>query len=177
MDTERRGSKHSLGKERRKSVSKISKLKGPSPKSSLPIKERTMSVDLESVDMKHVKRSIRYENTYRLEPKDDETFSCSKMEKVMKDIMEETIGHAKYDPIMSHNLVNTLSNQIKDRAKLFPWKRYRFVVYVIIGQNHISSVKIGSRCVWDDRYDNFASARYENKTLFAVANCYAIYLD
>ncbi|CAG2228987.1 dynein light chain Tctex-type protein 2B-like [Mytilus edulis] len=182
MDTvlERRGSKSVAKSDWKKSTGKNSRARGTGSKLSIhaQTRERSMSSDLDSMDMlRSIKRGVKYENTFRLEPKDDELFSCSKMEKAMQEIMEEVIGDAPYDSVTCNTLVHTVSNQIKDRAKIFPWKRYRFIVHVILGQNTNTSIKVGSRCIWDEHRDTFATASYENKTIFAMATCFAVYLD
>lgn len=155
----------------------ISKLKGPKSQFGLLPRELSMSSDLESIDMRPLKRVSKLENTYRTDPKQEETFSCSKMEGLMKDVMEDVIGNATYDPITCNALVTTVANRIKVSAKIYPWTRYRFIVYVIIGQNSNTTIEIGSRCLWNEHHDTYASYKYENKTMYAVATCYALYLE
>lgn len=162
---------------RRRISMAISKMKGPRTQFGLLPRERSMSSDLESIDMRPLKRVPKLENTYRTDPKQEETFSCSKMEGLMKDVMEEVIGSTTYDPITCNALVTTVANRIKDSAKIYPWTRYRFIVYVIIGQNSKTTIEVGSRCLWNEHHDTYASYKYENKTMYAVATCYAIYLD
>lgn len=166
----------SRNESRKKSLFKVAKTKGSGNKLILG-KERSLSSDVESIDMKGSQKKTRFENTYRLEPNDDEIFSCSKMKEAMDQILKDEIGKEVYDSITCNNMANTISSRIKDNAKLFPWKRYRFVVNVIIGQNSNASIKVGSRCIWDDRRDSFVTSVYENSTIFAVATCFAVYLD
>lgn len=163
---------------RKKSFHKIGKIETKNSGTRLMLgKERSMSSDIDSVDWRVGHKKTRYENTYRMDPENEEVFSCSKMEGVMNQILKDIIGKETYDPIKCNNMANTISNRIKDNAKIFPWKRYRFVVTVIIGQNSSASIKVGSRCIWDEQRDNFVTAAYENSTIFAVATCFAVYLD
>lgn len=126
---------------------------------------------------KYFHDQVKLENTYQLNPCDDYKFSSKQMERAMKEILEKQLSETEYNEKMCPTLAATLSSTIKDRAKAFPWKRYRYVVQVIVGQNSQQAVKIGSRCIWDEKNDNFACASYKSKTLFAVAACYGIYLE
>jgi hypothetical protein len=42
------------------------------------------------------------------------------------------------------------------------FKRYKYVVQVVLGEQHGAGVKIGSRCLWDADTDNYASGVFIN---------------
>ena len=52
--------------------------------------------------------------------------------------------------------------------------RYKIVVLVHVGQKLDQSVRVGSRCLWDDKRDTWAAASFQNSHLFAVAEVYAV---
>jgi len=70
-----------------------------------------------------------------------------------------------------------LSEVIKDRIKVLRLPRYKLVCTVIIGQNGDQDVRHASRCLCDSDNDGFASASYENGSLFATASVYAVYYE
>ena len=47
----------------------------------------------------------------------------------------------------------------------------------MIGENKDQAVRIGSRFLWDTDRDNFASASYKSKSLFATGIVYACYYE
>ena len=42
------------------------------------------------------------------------------------------------------------------------FKKYKFMVQVVLGERHGAGVKIGSRCIWDADTDNYASDVFMN---------------
>jgi hypothetical protein len=42
------------------------------------------------------------------------------------------------------------------------FKRYKYVVQVVLGEQHGAGIKIGSRCLWDADTDNYASDIFIN---------------
>jgi len=70
-----------------------------------------------------------------------------------------------------------LSEVIRDRVKTLRLPRYKLVCTVLIGQNSGQALQHASRCLLDADNDGFASASYENSSLFASATVYAIYYD
>lgn len=126
---------------------------------------------------KYFHEHIKLENTYQLTPGDDYKFCSKQMERAIKEIMDEQLSKIEYNEKLCPTLAANLSSLIKERAKEFPWKRYRYVVQVVLGQNSHQAVQIGSRCIWDDKHDNFACVSFKSKTVFAVAACYGIYLE
>jgi len=51
------------------------------------------------------------------------------------------------------------------------FKRYKYIVNVVLGQQHGAGVKIGTRCIWDAEadtyaYDSFINVRKRNFICF-----------
>lgn len=126
---------------------------------------------------KYFHEHVRLENTFQLNPCEDYKFSSKQMERAMKEILDKQLTETDYNGKICPTVAANLSSLIKERAKEFPWKRYRYVVQVVVGENSDQAVQIGSRCIWDEKNDNFACVTFKNKTVFAVAACYGIYLE
>lgn len=164
----------------KKGIGHVLTVPGRMTKNTLGHHHRVPDTRSESSDhdrAKYYHEHVNLENTYKLSPNEDNKFSSNKMERAMKEILEKHLSDIDYNEKMCPSLASNLSSMIKERAKEFPWKRYRYVVQVVLGQNSHQAIQIGSRCIWDDENDNFACASFKSKTVFAVAACYGIYLE
>ena len=120
---------------------------------------------------------LRYENTYRLEPLDFQRFVCHRVERLIITTLSDALANTLYDPVTAPRLSMELANDIKEKLKLFNWKRYKFVVYILIGQNICQSLTSASRCIWSENVDNFAAHTYENASLIAVCSVFGTYFE
>ena len=66
---------------------------------------------------------------------------------------------------------------IKARVKELMIPRYKIICLVHIGQLGDQSVRISSRCLWDQTNDTYASSEFRNKSLYAVASVYGVYYE
>ena len=55
--------------------------------------------------------------------------------------------------------------------------RYKFVFQASMGENNNQMIRNASRCLWDDKEDNCASASWSNGRVYAVAMCFALYYE
>ena len=120
---------------------------------------------------------MKFENTYKLGPDEDKRFVCHIAEKKMNEMLKDQLEDLSYQDAKGSYISTELATQIKKEMHQFPWARYKYVVQVLIGENKDQDVKIGSRCLWNKNTDTYACGSYSNKTLFAVATCFAIYFD
>lgn len=120
---------------------------------------------------------LRYENTYQLEPLDSQRFVCHRVKHLIVTTLSEALANTVYDPVTAPRLSIELANDIKEKLKLFNWKRYKFVVYILIGQNICQSLMSASRCIWSENIDNFVAHTYENASLFAVCSVFGTYFE
>lgn len=121
--------------------------------------------------------NVKYENTYRLEP--DQAFPVGKVREIATDILESHLKGLPYDKDECTKLSKTLTDTIKHEVKGLGNPRYKIVVVVAIGQvmDSVPSICFTSRCIWNDKHDNFIEATYKNKKLYAVALVYGVYAD
>jgi hypothetical protein len=123
---------------------------------------------------------IRLQNTYRMEPNENEKFKPYKVEPKLYALLEDSLKNKKYDatrvPIWSKDLSQELMREarlIMNNASM----RYKLVSHIVIGEFKGQDVRVGSRCLWDNNLDNCASVVYKNNTLYAVATVFAIYFE
>ncbi|KAK7108776.1 dynein light chain Tctex-type protein 2B-like isoform X2 [Littorina saxatilis] len=120
---------------------------------------------------------FKQENSYRMTPQDSEKFQPGKVKKAMFDVLEERLQGVTYDSRTCQDLAKELAAEIQKRVKEFRWHRYRVVCQVTLGQQTQQGLQVASRCVWDHMLDNQASITYDNKSVFAVAQCYGVYFE
>lgn len=114
-------------------------------------------------------------NTYRLEP--TRKFEETKVREIIKDVFQEHLAEKSYNAQFCNNMSKYLSELIKQRVKSLQFSRYKIVCVVHMGQVAHQGMRIVSRCVWDDRFDNFAEYKYEFKDLFVVGTVYGVFQE
>lgn len=122
------------------------------------------------------RRHMKYENTYKLCP--DQPFIAHEVEKAAEKILRDNLHDKLYDPVQCKTLSQLLSSRILEEIKRMGYTRYKMVAIVSIGSiKERPGVQLGSRCLWNKETDNFISAKYSNRSLFAVAMVYGLYYD
>lgn len=116
---------------------------------------------------------IKREPTYRMEPK--HKFNAEEVEEIIKAIIDQRMGEFRYHPKFCSNICKILSDEIKDGVKKLKYDRYKIVAVVHIGERRDQSTVVASRCAWDKKFDNFATYKLENATLFCTASVFGIY--
>lgn len=70
-------------------------------------------------------------------------------------------------------IVIKIHNYFHDSNKLST-NRFKLITEVMIGEKKQQGIVTASRFLWDETRDNYASVKYENQSLFAVAVIYAL---
>ncbi|KAL8611478.1 hypothetical protein ACOMHN_014533 [Nucella lapillus] len=156
---------------RRKTITRLTP-GGPGRLKLLGNKEGSADA-LDSTRPMHYKQ----ENSYRLKPQEDDRFQAWRVENVMKEVLEERLKGVTYDLATCQDLTKSLAMEIQTKVKDFRWQRYRVICHVALGQQCGQGLEVASRCVWDQSCDSHASVSYHNKSVFAVAQCYGVYLE
>lgn len=117
------------------------------------------------------------ENTYKVLPDDERKFKPGKVKRVMEDVLKEFLTDVEYEKTLGQRMSKMLSDTIKSRVKEFKWSRYKLVVQIVIGENREQDIRAGSRFLWFDETDTYASTTFVNKSLFALAVCFGVYYE
>ncbi|XP_002130187.2 dynein light chain Tctex-type 5-like isoform X1 [Ciona intestinalis] len=121
-------------------------------------------------------KKVQYENTYRMDPAD--RFKPYEIEGTAMNILKSHLGESAYDPEMCRNESLAIAAKISEALKAKNYKRYKHVVVVSIGSlKERPGVYLGSRCLWNDKTDSFATVRYQNTSLYAIAMVYGLYYE
>ena len=110
-----------------------------------------------------------------MEPKT--RFSSFLVENVIKDVLEDRLENFQYSPKFSATITKILTDEIKDRVKVFCFDRYKIVCVVILAQKSQQGITATSRCNWDTKNDNFASYTFENIHVVCSASVFGVYRE
>lgn len=128
------------------------------------------SFGIRASTMSSVKQKVKlYSNTYEMSP--DIRLNISKIQEIVKRNLHVSLEFE------SRDLSKVLSNRILQEIKMLGMVRYRFVCTVTIGELKGQTVRIASRCVWDNENDNFVTESFYNNSLFAVGTVFGIYYE
>ena len=115
------------------------------------------------------------QNSYKLEP--DRRFPVEAVRRIAEQILNENLANEKYEGEKCSKLCTSLSRLIQDKVKTIGLERYKLITLVMIGENKSQSTRVASRCLWNENFDNYASASFRNESMFAQATVYGIYLE
>ena len=57
------------------------------------------------------------------------------------------------------------------------YERYKIIVQVTIGELRDQGVRVASRSLWDTNTDNYASASFQNQSLWCSCMVFGVYTD
>jgi hypothetical protein len=130
-------------------------------------------------DFSHLSNAmpVKLQNTYRMEPEDEDTFRCPRVQRVIESVLNNFLQDETYAAAKCAALAQSIGDVIKGRVKDMGFTRYKLVCTVMIGENGDHSVQQANRCLWNTSTDNCAFGTFKNKTLFAVAAVYGVYFE
>jgi len=120
-------------------------------------------------------QKVRYENTFKMEP--DRRFDIPEVKEIMDETLATSLKDVKYDPIRCKALSKSLSHTICERVKLLGFSRFKIVCVVNIGQMKGQDVRVASRFLWDEKFDNWVDSVFISSELFGVAVVFGVYQE
>jgi hypothetical protein len=151
---------------------KFHKIKGPNRQHQLP--DRTIKSPNVSV---RPQQNISYENTYRLSPNKGTTFDESKVSLIIERVLTQNLQNMEYEHDQCQRTCIHLAELIREEVKASGLQRYKLITQVIVFEDRKQSFHFGSRCLWDPKFDNYATASYTSSGYRAVGTCFATYYD
>merc|ERR1712118_100949 len=123
-------------------------------------------------------QEVQFENTYRLEPHDDEKFEPGKVKECIAEVFKKKFGEGfEYNADDAAEMGTEECTEIQDRIKELGYKRYKLITQVTIGEMKGQAMRIGSRCLWDTQNDNCASEVLQNNQYFCCAMVFGLYYE
>ena len=136
----------------------------------------TKDLELNSLLRPSLHTAVSFENTYRTEP--TTKFFPDRVSDIIRNQLEHSLGEVTYDQQMCSKLACELSESIKDEVKQkVDLPRRKLVSFVTIGEERGQGVRVVSRCIWNEKFDNYASSSYKNSSLFAVGVVFAVFSE
>lgn len=114
-------------------------------------------------------------NSYRTEPLC--RFSEPKVKDIIEDVFDTNLKGHSYEAGFCKEMSIKLSEVIKQRVKFLGFSRYKYICIVYIGKINNQGMRIGSRCLWDQKFDNVAEGYFRSGDLFAVGTVFGLYCE
>ena len=138
-----------------------------------------------------------YENTYKLALDDGTKFDSKVAQELLLRILDEKleylnevdgkgkrlIAKGKLDPPDFERDFSDLTSEISEAVisqltmAMKGSPRYKFACQTVIGEDDGQSVRVTSRCLWDTRTDNSASAVWKNGEFYATCMVFALHYE
>ena len=115
--------------------------------------------------------------TYQLEPKEDERFLPAPVKKIIEEVLAQKLEGQTYDNLAAQTQALEISDIIKQRCKKLNLNRYKIVVQVVIGELAGQGIRVASKCLWNNDFDNYASVSYTANDMFATAMVFGCYTE
>ncbi|XP_025990045.2 dynein light chain Tctex-type protein 2B isoform X2 [Solenopsis invicta] len=115
------------------------------------------------------------QTVYQIRPHLNEKFKPLSAKEVIHDVLFDQLATKSYDAQAAAQWTKDIADIIERKIKDLQFKRYKYIVNVVLGQQHGAGVKIGTRCIWDAEADTYAYDSFINDTIFCVAIVYAVY--
>ncbi|XP_058802350.1 dynein light chain Tctex-type protein 2B-like [Phymastichus coffea] len=113
---------------------------------------------------------------YQIRPKLEEKFKPMLAKEVIHNVLYDRLSNKEYDREQAPNWAKEIADIIREKMKKLEFKRYKYVVSVVVGSREGAGVKVGTRCIWDAEADCYAYDSFLNDTIFCVTAVYAIYV-
>lgn len=121
--------------------------------------------------------NARFENTYRLEPREQERFYPHKVKAIIEEVVSTKLEDKEFDYAEAKRQAEEIVHEVKERVKQLSIPSYKIVVQSVIGQVEGQGVRVASKCLWDESNDNYASFTYTNQSLFCTGIVFGIYYE
>lgn len=118
---------------------------------------------------------VKYENTYKMLP--DFRFLESKVKEIMISVFQENIKEKLYDPSTMGQKCKLSSEIIKEKVKSLSMHRFKFICHVLAIQKGEQSMLVTSRCLWDQRFDNFSTVNIQRGDYYIIGMVFAVYAE
>lgn len=114
-------------------------------------------------------------HSFQIRPEFDERFQAVTVKELIHGVMNDELGGKKYTVEEAEVWTKNIATAVRNKVKELGFKRYKYVVQVVLGEQHGAGIKIGSRCLWDADTDNYASDVFINESIFCMTVVFAIY--
>ncbi|XP_034241130.1 tctex1 domain-containing protein 2-like [Thrips palmi] len=116
------------------------------------------------------------QQSFQIRPHLVAKFRPQVVKELVQNILSEQLSGKVYADEDMSALTKDIALTVRQRVAAMKFDRYKILVQVVLGEQRGAGVKMGARCMWDSDADNYASAEYENDTLFCVVTVFAVFI-
>lgn len=103
-------------------------------------------------------------------------FNPKLIEHLTEKVLVDNLRHVEYNPATCKDLSHHIASLVMEEVKKAKIKRYKLVAVVTIGSiTDRPGMQFGTRCLWNQDTDSFASVKFTNGSIFAIAMVYGMY--
>lgn len=131
-----------------------------------------------SVSSRQARPQVKMENTFRLEPNEEQCFSVHKVKQPIEDSIKLFLSQTNsYNVKKCASVSKFLADDVKRRIKELGYNRHKIVVNVVLGQDKQQGFEYATRCLWNIEHDNYATVTFKHNDLFAVVSVFGVYYE
>lgn len=105
----------------------------------------------------------------------DELESQEVIKHIIKEELDNSLMDCDYDSQRCVSQCANISQAVELRVKEITPPETKLVAVVYIGEIRDQGLEITSQCLWDPETDNFVTASFKSKTLFAVCTVFTVH--
>ncbi|KAI4494939.1 hypothetical protein M0804_001140 [Polistes exclamans] len=102
------------------------------------------------------------EPVYRIRPHLYDKFKPLSAKEVIHNVLFDQLSTKTYDAQDAIQWTKNIADILKVKIKELQFKRYKYVVNVVLGEQHGAGIKMGTRCIWDAEADAYAFDSFIN---------------
>lgn len=114
-------------------------------------------------------------HSFQIRPEFDERFQEMTVKELIHGVMNDELGGKKYTEESAEVWTQNIAAAVQNKVKELGFKKYKYVVQVVLNEQHGAGIKIGSRYLWDADTDNFVSDIFINESIVCMTVVFAIY--
>lgn len=123
------------------------------------------------------RRFIRYENTFRMEPSEQEKIDIARVHRIATNVIDTAVSGYTYEGTQAKQFTGMLADRIRAQIKQLAYQRYKIVLVVCIGQNLRQDLRIVSRGIWDAKWDRHLTITKETANAFVSVTIFCVYAE
>ncbi|KAK1120749.1 hypothetical protein K0M31_010953 [Melipona bicolor] len=139
------------------------------------IAERFQKDEKSRLNVEILEDTVTAEPVYQIRPQLHERFKPLSAKEIIHNVLFDQLSMKTYDAQEATQWTKDIADLIREKVKELKFKRYKYIVNVVLGEQHGAGVKMGTRCIWDAEADAYAYDSFLNDTIFCVATVYAVY--
>jgi tctex1 domain-containing protein 2 len=123
------------------------------------------------------RRCVRYENSYRMEPDDEQKINIARLSRCASNLIDTAMSGYVYDVSQVKSFLLSLADRIRSQMKQLVYSRYKIIVQVCVGERKHQDLRITSRCIWDTKCDRHFTITKKLENVFITATIFCVYTE